>query len=478
MSFGLTRDDFSASRLRAVLAFFLVLFLAVSVFLSVFLLLARHQLAGEEAERTAELLSTYLQRGIAAPLQFEPGLSGGQERFGGLSFLRITRNSSRLLLAGDDISADLFQRLLHMEPLPDGAWLKLPGGGGETIWSVASTRLDNGVLIQAGSESGASYRRYRQLLQLGLIAGGLGLLLSLAAAFFAVRRMASPLVRLRLELEQLMAGGREQLLNEEEGETDRGKLYRQMNRLIRQNRRLVNEMQASLDNVAHDLRTPMTRLRSVAEFGLREDSDINKLRESLADCLEESERVLAMLRIMMSVAEAETGTIRLERERLDLAESIGEMVTLYEYVAEERRIALSTDLAPGLACWADRTRIAQVWANLLDNAIKYGREGGYVRVETAVAGDRLCARFRDNGMGISATEQPRIWERLYRGDRSRSRQGLGLGLNFVRAIVAAHGGTVEVESVLHKGSCFTVFLPRAQGSAVAGLMEKSQTSGE
>ena len=86
--------------------------------------------------------------------------------------------------------------------------------------------------------------------------------------------------------------------------------------------------------------------------------------------------------------------------------------------------------------------------------------------------------FRDNGMGISATEQPRIWERLYRGDRSRSRQGLGLGLNFVSAIVAAHGGSVEVESVLHEGSCFTVFLPGSQVPAVAGSMEKSQTSGE
>jgi len=479
MSFVVTNADFSSHRLKAALPFFFSILLAFTFFLGLFLFAARHQLVETEMTETARLLSAYLERGSAAPLQVGPDFSMTDEQLGGLAFIRISRSSNRLLLAGDAISASLFHELLRLEPLADTPWLKLAGAGGETVWSVVGRTLAGGIVIQAGRDSSVSYGQYRQLVQFSAGGWSVAVVFSLLVALFCSRRLATPLVQLCNELELLMAEGREQLLPEEGGNTERALLYRQVNRLIRQNRRLVSEMQGSLDNVAHDLRTPMTRLRSVAEFGLREEHDSEKLRESLADCLEESERVLSMLRIMMSVAEAETGTIQLEYERLDLAESIGEMVSLYEYVAEERRVSLICECAPGLTILADRTRIAQVWANLLDNGIKYGREGGFVQVESVRAASMVCIRFRDNGMGISTSEQPRIWERLYRGDRSRSQQGLGLGLNFVKAIVEAHGGTVQVESVLHEGSCFTIMLPMAEAQlAVAGSMEKSQTSGE
>ena len=100
-----------------------------------------------------------------------------------------------------------------------------------------------------------------------------------------------------------------------------------------------------------------------------------------------------------------------------------------------------------------------MWANLLDNAIKYGREGGWVKISARVDGSYGVVVFEDNGIGISENEQGRIWERLYRGDRSRSQKGLGLGLNYVRAVLEAHNGTISVRSVLHEGSRFEVRLP-------------------
>ncbi|MBT3255997.1 MAG: ATP-binding protein, partial [Deltaproteobacteria bacterium] len=111
---------------------------------------------------------------------------------------------------------------------------------------------------------------------------------------------------------------------------------------------------------------------------------------------------------------------------------------------------------------ADRTRLQQVLANLLDNALKYGGKGGKVKVEAMEEGQSVVISVSDEGMGIAENEVPRIWERLYRGDLSRSRRGLGLGLSFVKAIVGAHGGTVHVNSQLKEGSTFIVKLPRSE----------------
>jgi signal transduction histidine kinase len=222
----------------------------------------------------------------------------------------------------------------------------------------------------------------------------------------------------------------------------------------------------------------MTRLRAVAEYGLQTDATQERLREALLDCLEESERVLSMLKIMMTVAEAESGTMHLQKEWLDLAGSLTDVVSLYEYVAEEKKIAVRVNLKPGLRILADRTRIAQVWANLLDNGIKYGKECGYVVISSESEGGDAVIVFSDDGIGISKNEIHRVWERLYRGDRSRTQPGLGLGLNYVRAVVEAHGGTVEVESELQKGTRLTVRLKDAQHELPSESMNrKSQING-
>jgi signal transduction histidine kinase len=182
-------------------------------------------------------------------------------------------------------------------------------------------------------------------------------------------------------------------------------------------------------------------------------------REVLADCVEESDRVLVMLNTLMDISEAESGTMQLRREPVPLAEVVARAVDLYRDVADAKGVTLAAIASPDIVVTADRTRLEQVAANLIDNAVKYTPAGGRVDVEVLREADAAVLQVRDTGPGIPADELPRIFDRLFRGDTSRTERGLGLGLSLVKAIVEAHGGAVEVSSELGRGSTFSVSLP-------------------
>jgi signal transduction histidine kinase len=165
-----------------------------------------------------------------------------------------------------------------------------------------------------------------------------------------------------------------------------------------------------------------------------------------------------MLKTLMDVAEAEAGVMQLHLEPTDISKLIRDVIELYQYVTEEKRITVTARLAEPCEATVDASRMRQVFANLLDNALKYTPDGGKVEIETRKDATSVIIQFRDTGIGIPPEEQGRIWERLFRGDKSRSQRGLGLGLSLVRAIVEAHRGSVEVKSDVGRGSEFVVLL--------------------
>jgi signal transduction histidine kinase len=328
------------------------------------------------------------------------------------------------------------------------------------VFELMTTRLPGGYILQAGKEiqdRKEILEQYRDTI-IGVTSGMI--LIGLVGGALLAFRAMRPVRHLSQVIQSVVLTGNVKARVPENGRGDElDELSRLFNQMLGRIQSLIAGMKEALDNVAHDLRTPLTRLRGTAEVGLQDGGDTEQCREALASSIEETDRILSLLNSLMDISEAETGIMRLKPEKLNLSKMLAEVAELYQYVAEEKNVSISINDSPDMVITADRSRLRQVFANLMDNAVKYNCSGGHVIVRARQEPTRTIVTFEDSGISIAPGDVDKIWDRLYRGDKSRTQPGLGLGLSMVKAVVRAHHGTVEVQSANGKGSIFTLSLP-------------------
>ena len=342
---------------------------------------------------------------------------------------------------------------------PDAIWAQVRARDRNAVLEVASIAVGGGTVLQVGKTSEARQQLLSNFRSVLILGAGVALMIGVIGGVFLTRSTLKPLRDLRDAVRRILQTGqtddRVPVYGTEDAVDELSHLF---NAMLARITTLIHGMRNALDHVAHDLRTPMTRLRVTTESALA-TNDPAKYREALSDCLEESERVLSMLTTLMDISEAETGTMKLNVSQVELEKLAGEVRDLYEDTAEAAGLSFNVDVRPGLIVHADRDRLRQALANLVDNAIKYTPSGGRIDLRASSDHETVQIQVSDTGSGISEQHLPRIFDRLYRGDQSRATRGLGLGLSLVRAYVEAQRGTVSVQSTPGKGSTFTIRLP-------------------
>jgi len=233
------------------------------------------------------------------------------------------------------------------------------------------------------------------------------------------------------------------------------------NQMLDRIQKLVTEIKEMNDSIAHDLRSPITRIRGIAEVSLTTGSSLKEYENMAGNTIEECDRLLDMINTMLIISKTEAGLGQFDSKEMDIGQVVQDACELFLPMAENEELALVCDASDRLLINGDLRMLQRMISNLLDNAVKYTPQGGSIYVAAHPGSKQFIQiSIKDTGIGISSEDMPHIFERFYRCDPSRSQAGTGLGLSFARAIARAHAGDITVTSEPGKGSTFTVVLPK------------------
>jgi signal transduction histidine kinase len=294
-----------------------------------------------------------------------------------------------------------------------------------------------------------------------LILGPL-IIFSALIGWFMAKRALSGVEEVTQTAHDISKGAFERRVQLKTGGKEMERLATVFNRMLDHINTLINGVREVSDNIAHDLKTPITRIQGMAEMHLDSGKSNEEMLNFAADIMGECENLLQMINTMLDISETEAGTMKLEITEIHISGMIQKIIDLFQPLAEEKGICILSEVPDNAIIHGDFQSIQRVLLNLLENAVKYTPSEGKVVISYKNDNDMGLSIISiiDTGIGISGDDLPYIFKRLYRCDTSRSQPGFGLGLSLAMAIARAHGGDIVASSQLGKGSQFTVTLPQ------------------
>jgi|GEM_PF-1075470 len=351
-------------------------------------------------------------------------------------------------------------------PVPRAGWKKVYLQDYNRYLQIKTTRLGDGRTMQVAKSTDLENVQRRILTHTSAIFIVLASLFTVANGFWMMLLTVGPIKRISGSMAKIIQTGTLEHGIDRVGSpiAELNSLGEYFNLMTRKNATLIKAMRDTLDNVAHDFRTPLARIRGAAEFAInahKPTPDNEALLGTLADIIDDCDNARTQLQNLMDIREMESGCVKLDIRPLDAKQMAAEIADLYAVLAEDKNIMLTLALpdAP-VPMSGDKNRLSQMLANLVDNAVKYTPNGGRIRL--ALDADETSVRFTisDTGIGIPEEEHALIWQRLFRSRNARHVKGLGLGMSIVKAIVDAHRGSITFTSVPDQGTTFILTLPR------------------
>jgi len=413
---------------------------------------------GTDLEDTATEFSDLYQSGGKAALRTEiasEALAHDRDKF----FARIINPQGQTILLSQPPSWSLPLPEPAMHPA-DRRWQDVKVNQHGESAHILSVRSHDGGWIQVGM----SLQGYKQQLQQIIRMFGWSLILvvitGVLTGWWQVRHVLAAVDQVRRTAMEIGAGDLDSRLVLDGHGQELVELAGVFNTMLDRIQQLLGEMRDVSDHIAHDLRTPVARIRGLAESSLLEHGSTVAKEEALAAVIEESDRLSAMINTMLEIAQADAGLTQLEAAMVDIAGLLAQAHELFLPVAEDAGIEMRMAAVDApLELTGDASRLQRLIANLLDNAIKFTPAGGHISSSAQRANGAIELCITDTGMGVSASALPHLFERFYRADNSRSTPGNGLGLSYAQSIARAHGGNIRIDSQAGQGTIVTVHLP-------------------